>query len=87
MANIIEEFLDKREYNYKKTVDRKDQVKCEVYTIDGLETLDGLDLSITVSTIYMSGTPFAQDFLIKSNRGKKVVASFGEVFDELRKYL
>ncbi|CAH1191487.1 Hypothetical protein VOLT_13 [Glutamicibacter phage Voltaire] len=91
MANIIEEFLDNREFEYSKTVEwgaiNQTRYKIENYKIDGLETLDGLDLKISVSTAYRDSYPFAQDFKIMSNRGCTNHASTTDVFDKLRMFL
>jgi len=91
MANIIEEFLDAREFNYGKTVSRETArgalFRTERYQIDGEETLDGLELVIMVQTAYMNNAPFAQDFTIKSNRGVTCHTTATAVFEKLRMFI
>lgn len=90
MANIIEEYLDKRGYAYTKTekLEEKYPVKSVSYALDGQETLDGLKLVITVETLYFQdGVPYAQDFTIKSNRGIMRRTTAHEVFEVLRVFL
>ena len=88
MANIIEEFLDKREYAFTKDIVwTTDTLKVETYSISGDETIDGLKLRIMVYTAYMNDIPFAQDFEIRSNRGAVHKTSVNEIFEVLRMFL
>ena len=92
MSNIIEEFLDAREFNYEKTFDVSraphiQSIRVEQYIIDKNDTLDGLKLSILVKTAFNNDRPIAQDFTIVSNRGVTVHATVADVFDGLRKFL
>lgn len=90
MANIIEEFLSKRDYAYNKTVHVEEMygIRFENYELGGNETLDGLKLVISVETMYSNnGAPVAQDFAIKSNRGAVRRANVNDVFDILRLFL
>lgn len=90
MANIIEEYLDKRGYAYTKTerLEEMYPVKHESYELSGQETLDGLKLVIGIDTLYnQGGVPTAQDFIIKSNRGSMRRTTAHEVFEVLRVFL
>ena len=90
MANIIEEYLDKRGYAYTKSekLEEKYPVKRENYELSGNETLDGLKLVISIETLYnQGGIPYAQDFIIRSNRGVMRRTTAYEVFEVLRMFL
>lgn len=90
MANIIEEFITARGYAFNKSerVEEMYGIKYETYELSGDETLDGLKLVIGVETIYAdNGTPVAQDFVIKSNRGTTRRSNVNEVFQILRLFL
>lgn len=93
MANFIETFLTTREFEFRKTgnVHQTETegayISREVYTIPDTETLRGLNLQITVETLWLSRQGRGVVATAQAYRINNMPVSNEKLLETLRMYL